>query len=104
MLDNTVPVFEAKNRLSFYLHKADTEGPVFITSRGKKAYVIQSISDYETQKANVPKEDSIFDRAAKLRKKYGLENDDFDFSEFLESIRERGYYGPSDSEHIFDGV
>lgn len=103
MLDNTVPVFEAKNRLSFYLHKADTEGPVFITLRGKKAYVIQSISDYETQKSEVKKE-SIVERIQKSRKKYGLENDDFDFSEFLESIRERGYYGPSDSEHIFDGV
>lgn len=103
MLDNTVPVFEAKNRLSFYLHKADTEGPVFITSRGKKAYVIQSIGDYETQKSEEKKE-SIFDRAAELRKKYGLENDDFDYTAYYESIRERGYYGPSDSEHIFDGV
>lgn len=103
MLDNTVPVFEAKNRLSFYLHKADTEGPVFITSRGKKAYVIQSISDYERQKNEVKKE-SIVDRVRAARKEYGLEDDDFDFSEYMESIRERGYYGPADSEHLFDGV
>ena len=41
---NEIPVYEAKNRLSYYLHLSDEQGPIFITNHGKVSYVIQSIS------------------------------------------------------------
>ncbi|MCQ2249338.1 MAG: type II toxin-antitoxin system Phd/YefM family antitoxin [Treponema sp.] len=49
---NAIPVFEAKNRLSYYLHLTDEQGAVFITNHGKPAYVIQSLKDYQ----NITKE------------------------------------------------
>lgn len=106
MYENAVPVFEMKNKLSFFLRKAESEGPVFISNRGKPAFVLQTIGDYEKQKASAPKEKTIFEAAAELRKKYGIEDDDFseDLTDYFDSLRNHDYSGPSDSEHIFDGV
>ena len=88
MYENAVPVFEMKNKLSYFLHKVESEGPVFISKRGKPAFVLQTIEDFEKQSNTAPKEKTIFEAAAELRKKYGIEDDDpFDFSEHLEKIR-----------------
>ncbi len=44
---NAIPVHGAKNRLSYYLHLTDEQGPVFITNHGKVSYVIQNLKDYQ---------------------------------------------------------
>ncbi|MCQ2575206.1 MAG: type II toxin-antitoxin system prevent-host-death family antitoxin [Treponema sp.] len=87
MYDNTVPVYEMKNKLSYYLHKVDEGEQVCISVRGKPAYVIQTVEEVEKQKAGIKQKKSLIEKMAELRKQYGLENDDFDFSEHLAEIR-----------------
>lgn len=88
MYENAVPVFEMKNKLSYYLHKAESDGPVFISNRGKSEFVLMTIEDYEKLKNDAPKEKSPFEVTAELRNKYGiLEDESFDFNAFIESIK-----------------
>ncbi|MCQ2242186.1 type II toxin-antitoxin system Phd/YefM family antitoxin [Treponema sp.] len=84
---NAIPVFEAKNRLSYYLHLTDEQGPIFITNHGKPAYVIQSLEDYQKVNKELIKK-SYSARIQNSRADYGLENDDFNYSKYYESIRE----------------
>lgn len=103
MYENAVPVFEMKNKLSFFLHKAREEGPVFISNHGKPAFVLQTIEEYEEQNAKGKKEKNIWECIQESRKEYGLEADDFDYTSYFEDIRE-DYHGREDAEHIFDEV
>lgn len=84
---NAIPVYEAKNRLSYYLHLSDEQGPIFITNHGKPAYVIQSLEDYQKVNKELIKK-SYSERIQNSRADYGLENDDFNYSKYYESIRE----------------
>lgn len=91
MYENAVPVFEMKNKLSFYLHKAETEGPVYISNRGKPAFILQTIEDYEEKVKSAPKEKTPFEVAAEMRKEIGLTDEeygDFDLADFIESKKE----------------
>lgn len=106
MYENAVPVYEMKNKLSFYLHKAQEEGPVFISNHGKPAFIIQTIQDYEEQNNSKPKEKSPFEVAAELRKKYGLTNEDFaeDLTCFFDSLREKDTLDPRNTEKLFKEI
>lgn len=84
---NAIPVYEAKNRLSYYLHLTDEQGPIFITNHGKISYVIQNLKDYQNANRELTKK-SFSERIQNSRVNYGLENDDFNYSEYYESIRE----------------
>ena len=101
---NAIPVFEAKNRLTFFIHLAETEGPVPITRRNQEVAYIISKEDYDELKAGSEKKKSIVERLQERRKKYGLEDDDFDYTEYFDSLRDRNYFGRPGSEHIFDEV
>lgn len=94
MYENAVPVYEMKNKLSFYLHKAEIEGPVYISNRGKPAFILQTIEDYEEKVKLAPKEKTPFEVAAEMRKEIGLTDEefgDFDLSDFIESIKESSF-------------
>lgn len=106
MYGNAVPVFEMKNKLSFFLHKVEEEGPVFISNRGRPAFVLQTVEDYERQTQNAPREKTIFEAAAELRQQYEItENDHLEVADVLEHVRgEEPYYGRERAEHLFDGV
>ncbi len=41
----TVPMYEAKNKLPFFVHQAEESGAVFITSRNKTVGVILSFDE-----------------------------------------------------------
>lgn len=97
---NTVPIFEAKNRLPFFIHQAEENGPVRISRHNEVVAYIVSKEDFE--KSVAPKEKSLVERIQESRIAYGLEDDDFDLTEYYDRIRERGYYGKSDSEHLFE--
>ncbi|MDO4506071.1 MAG: type II toxin-antitoxin system Phd/YefM family antitoxin [Spirochaetales bacterium] len=85
---NAIPVYEAKNRLSYYLHLSDDQGPIFITNHGKPAYVIQSLEDYRESQKRIEKEKTIYECIQEARAKFGIdENDDFDFEEHLKKLR-----------------
>lgn len=98
---NAVPIYEAKNRLPFFIHKAETEGPVAISRRNKEVAFIVSKETFESMSA--PAQESVVDRIRKNLEKNGFFDDGFDFSEYLDSIKEP-YYGRPESEHLFDEV
>lgn len=95
-----VPIFEAKNKLPYFIHQAEENGPVRISRHNEVVAYIVSKEDFE--KSIAPKEKSLVERIQKSRIAYGLEDDDFDLTEYYDSIREHGYYGKSDSEHLFE--
>ena len=95
-----VPIFEAKNKLPYFIHQAEENGPVRISRHNEVVAYIVSKEDFE--KSVAPKEKSLVERIKESRIAYGLEDDDFDLTEYYDSIRERGYYGKSDSEHLFE--
>ncbi|MBO4706360.1 MAG: type II toxin-antitoxin system prevent-host-death family antitoxin [Spirochaetaceae bacterium] len=101
---NAVPVFEAKNKLPFFIHLAETDGPVPISRHNQEVAYIVSKADYEEMMIASKPQKSIVEKMQERRKKYGLEDDDFDYTEYFDSLRERAYFGRSDSEHIFDDV
>ena len=83
---NDIPVYEAKNRLSYYLHLSDEQGPIFITNHGKVSYVIQSISEFNEARNKFKEEKTIYDHVLEARVKYGL-SDDIDFEGHLKNLR-----------------
>lgn len=99
-----VPVFEAKNRLTFYIHKAETEGPVLISRHNQDVAYIISKEDFDEFQKQGKKEKTIVERFQERRKEYGLEDDDFDYTAYFDSLRDRNYYGRPGAEHIFDEV
>ena len=62
-----IPMFEAKNKLPLFMHKAETEGPVFISRRNKTVGVILSIDEYNKLLLAKPKH-TILEAAAEFRK------------------------------------
>lgn len=106
MYGNAVPVFEMKNKLSFYLHKVEEEGPVFISNRGRPAFVLQTVEDYEKQMQTAPREKTIFEAMAELRQQYEItEDDDRAIADVFEHLRgDEPYYGRESAGHLFDGV
>ena len=102
MSANAIPIFEAKNKLPFYIHQAEENGPVRISRHNDVVAYIVSKEDFE--KVSAPKEKSIVEKIQESRKEYGLENDDFDYTSYFDGVRETSCYGRDDSEHIFDEV
>lgn len=100
---NSVPVYEMKNKLSQYLHMVVEEGPVGISVHGKPSFVIQTIEEFDEKSS--PKE-SVADCIQKKMRAIFLDdsddNDDFDFSVYLDSLRANTYYRPRDLDHLFD--
>ena len=74
---NTVPIFEAKNKLPLFMHQAETSGPVFISRRNKTVGVLISFEEYKKLSAANHNE-TFLDKAANLRKKINglLTNED----------------------------
>ena len=102
MPSGAIPIHEAKNRLPFYIHTAEKNGPVRISRHNEVVAYIVSKEDFE--KSVAPKEKSLGEKSQESRIAYGLEDDDFDLTEYFDSIRERNCYGREDSSHIFDEV
>ncbi len=85
---NAVPVFEAKNKLPFFIHQAETEGPVPITRHNQEVAYIISKSDYDEMRQSASPRKSLVERIHDSRKEFGLEDDDdFDLAEFIASLR-----------------
>ena len=76
---NTVPIFEAKNKLPLFMHQAETLGPVFISRRNKTVGVLISFEEYK-KLAGKNQNETFLDKAVELRKKINelLTNEDVD--------------------------
>ena len=101
---NTVPVYEAKNKLPLFIHQAEQGNPLAITRHNNVVAYLISKEDFEELTQGGKKEKSLAERMQDRRKEYGLEDDDFDYTEYFDSLRERGYYGRPEGDHVFDGV
>ena len=95
-MSDSVPIFEAKNRLPFYIHKAETEGPVFISRHGKDVAVIISQEEYNEK---IAKKRSFIDEVNELREEY---KDVLDNHDIYRDVRDRGVFGRPGIDHLFD--
>ena len=102
-MDTTpIPMFEAKNKLPLFMHKAETEGPVFISRRDKTVGVLLSIDEYNKLLLAKPKR-TILEAAAEFRKNV----DDTLTDEEIDRIfnnRDESISGTSWEEDIYKGV
>ena len=52
---NAIPIFEAKNKLPFFIHKAENREPVFISRHNKNVPVLISFEQYNEFISQKPK-------------------------------------------------
>ena len=95
---NTVPMYEAKNKLPLFMHQAEESGPVFVTRRNKTVGVILSFDDYNKMLSKKPKR-TILEAAEEFRRKSTLTNEDID-----RIFDVRDHTPDSYESHVFDGV
>lgn len=99
---NTVPIYEAKNKLPLFMHQAEKTGPVFISRRNKTVGVLLSFEEYNRILAKGRK-DTILDRAAEFRRKTAglFTNEDIDR---IFDVRDHSVQGTSWENDVFKGV
>ena len=97
---NTVPMYEAKNKLPFFVHQAEETGPVFISRRNQTVGVILSFDDYNRLISKRPKR-TILEAAEEFRRKTAgmFTNEDID-----RIFDVRDHSPDSYESHVFDGV
>jgi len=97
---NTVPIYEAKNKLPFYIHQTEESGPVFISRHNKTVVVLLSYEDY-CRIISKSRKDTILDRAAEFRRKTAglFTNEDIDKIFDVKDKTPDTY-----ESHVFDGV
>ncbi len=97
---NTVPMYEAKNKLPLFMHQAEETGPVFISRRNKPVGVILSFDDYNKLISNSHKK-TILEAAEEFRRKTAgtLTNEDID-----KIFDVRAHTSDSYENHVWDGV
>ena len=101
---NTVPVYEAKNKLPLFIHQAEQGNPLAITRHNNVVAYLISKEDFEAFTSGGKKEKSLVEKLQEKRKENDLEDDDFDYTEYFDSLRDRNYFGRPGAEHIFDEV
>ena len=102
---NPIPVFEAKNRLPFYIHLAETDGIVPIARRNDVVAYIISSEEFESMRTKGEKKRSLVERIHDSRADFALtDDDDFDYTAYFDSLRERNYFGRPEGDHVFDEV
>ena len=99
---NTVPMFEAKNKLPLFMHQAEETGPVFISRRNQPVGVLLSFEDYNRM-INRSRKETILDKAAEFRRKTAglITNEEIDK---IFDVRDYSTEGTSWENDIFEGV
>lgn len=110
-MSEAIPIFEAKNKLPFYVHQAETEGPVRLSRRNKEVAVLISASEYESmvlQLKSLMKGKSIVERASAFRKRneafYKDDNFDAQVQRIFSDLRPADVNGFIEEDHVWDGV
>lgn len=97
---NTIPMYEAKNKLPLFMHMAEKGGPVFISRHNHTVGVLISFDDYN-KLISCNKKPSILEKASEFRKKIAGQISDSEL-ENLFNVRNKT---PDNYEsHAFDGV
>ena len=99
---NTVPMYEAKNKLPLFMHQAEETGPVFISRRNQPVGVLLSFEDYNRM-INRSRKETILDKAAEFRRKTAglITNEEIDK---IFDVRDYSTKGTSWENDIFEGV
>ena len=99
---DTIPIYEAKNKLPLYMHQAEEEGPVFISRRNQTVGVLLSIDDYNRIMSKMQKP-TILERAEEFRRKTAglFTNEDIDR---IFDVRDYSTKGTSWEDDVFKGV
>ncbi|MBR4684527.1 MAG: type II toxin-antitoxin system prevent-host-death family antitoxin [Spirochaetia bacterium] len=95
-MSDSIPIFEAKNRLPYFIHKAETEGPVFLSRRGKNVAVIISMAEYEEK---FLKKRSFIDEVNDLKEEY---LDVLDNEDIFANLRDKNDFGRPSMYHHFE--
>jgi len=110
-MSDAVPVFEAKNRLPFYIHKAEEEGPVILSRRNEDVAVIISIEEYKAfleDRRKARKDLNIVERAKLFRERHKdlYEGDDFDktIDQIFNHLRDGQPSSYDKEKHVWDEV
>lgn len=100
---NAIPIYDAKNRLPYFIHEAETSGPVLISRHNQNVAILISVSEYESliKKAN---ENSFIERARKFRErnKGFFTNEEID--SIFDSAKDKSINGTSHENEVFSGV
>lgn len=67
-----IPIFEAKNRLPYFIHQVESNGPVRLCRHNKDVAVLISSADYDAlveQAKNAVQGKKFLERAAAFRKR-----------------------------------
>lgn len=106
---DAVPIFEAKNKLPFFIHKAESNGPVILSRRNSEVAVLISIADYtallEQAKAS-RKNTSFLERVQNFKERNKDLYSESEIDDFFEAIenRNRDDLNYKNSAHLFDGI
>lgn len=99
---NTVPIYEAKNKLPLFMHQAEESGPVFISRRNQTVGVLLSINEYN-RIISKGRKDTILDRAAEFRRKTAELLTDEDIDRIFD-VRDHSSKGTSWEDDVFKGL
>ena len=97
---NTIPIYEAKNKLPLFMHMAEESGPVFISRHNHTVGVLISYEEYN-RIITANRKSSFLEKAEDFRKKIAGRISDSE----LENIFNVRDCTPDNYEtHTFDGV
>ncbi|MBQ0050931.1 MAG: type II toxin-antitoxin system prevent-host-death family antitoxin [Treponema sp.] len=108
-MSNAIPIFEAKNKLPLFIHKAEEEGPVVLSRRNKDVAVIISMAEYQSllKQVKASKSKMTFLERLQLFKEENKDlYSDGEIDEFIEAINNRDLSCPhyEEAAHLFDGI
>ena len=83
---DTVPMYEAKNKLPLFMHQAEESGPVFISRRNQSVAVLISMDDYKRLSAK--RKPTIVERAQVLRKQFDATLTDAEIDRIFSEARD----------------
>lgn len=106
-MSDAIPIFEAKNKLPYFIHKAELEGPVYISRRNADVAVLLSIGDYNDllrQVRNRKSELTFLERVEEFRNRNKGLYSDREIDEIFEGVRSPYVSGFSGEDGLWNGM
>ena len=108
-MSDAVPIFEAKNKLPLFIHKAEEKGPVFLSRHNKEVAVILSIVEYQSLLRQIKEKRSKMPFLERLQlfkeeNKDLYSDDEIEFFSAAINKRDRSSPHYKEAAHLFDGI
>lgn len=98
-----VPIFDAKNRLPFFIHLAEEEGPVMISRRNQEVAVLLSKEEYE-RLVKQAQGNSFLKKAEDFRRRNKALFSNEEIDRIFEEAKDKSTGGPSGEASVFSGL